>query len=95
VIFNDDEGTTLDKTMPSVINAYFAPTLSSKLTLLSTYDVYDRKGNLIREDCTAENKLPNMAVARGERMQVNLTIAPSYLYQLSDPELDNPSIEID
>lgn len=95
IIFTDEEGTLLSQFTPTMINACFAPQLSNRLTIVTTYDVYDRKGNLIREDCTAENKLPNMAVARGERMQVNLTIAPSYLYQLSDPELDNPSIEID
>lgn len=71
---------------------YFAPTLSNgeKLTLLSTYDVYDRTGTkLIRKGCTATNKVPNLYTSRGERVTVNLTVNPTYIYQLSDADLDN------
>jgi len=95
VIFNDDEGTALDKTMPLVINAYFAPTLSSNLTLVSTYDVYDRKGNLICQNSTATNKLPDLDAYRGQRVQVNLTVNPSYVYVLSEEDLDNPTVKVD
>jgi hypothetical protein len=95
VIFNDDEGTALDKTMPLVINAYFAPTLSSNLTLISTYDVYDRKGNLICQNSTATNKLPDLDAYRGQRVQVNLTVNPSYVYVLSEEDLDNPTVKVD
>ena len=94
VIFNDDEGTALDKTMPLVINAYFAPTLSSNLTLVSTYDVYDRKGNLICQNSTATNKLPDLDAYRGQRVQVNLTVNPSYVYVLSEEDLDNPTVKV-
>lgn len=95
IIFNNDEGTALDKTTPLVINACFAPVLSENLTLVSTYDVYDSKGNLIREDCTATNKLPDLDALRGQRVQVNMIVNPTYLYVLSDPDLDNPSLTID
>lgn len=76
-----------------------APTLSSNLTLVCTYDVYDTNtttehpdGNLIRQNCKAENKLPG--VNRGEWRTVNLTVNPTYLYVLSEPDLDNPSVTI-
>ncbi len=96
VIFNNDEGVALDKTTPMSINACFAPTLSGNLTLVSTYDVYDSKGNLIRQNCTAPpNKIPNLEAARGQRVQVNITVSPSYLYVMSDPDLNNPTIKID
>lgn len=95
MIFNSDEGTALDKTVPLPVNACFAPTLSANLTLVSTYDVYDSKGNLIRQNCTATNKLPNLEANRGQRVQVNLTVTPTYLYVLSDPDLDNPTIKIE
>lgn len=72
----------------------FAPGLSNNLTLISTYDVCDRHGNKIRE-CTATNKLPNLGAVRGESWTINLNVAPTYLYQLSDPDLDNPSIAIE
>jgi hypothetical protein len=95
-IYNSNEGTALPTTTatPLSVNAYFAPELSSNLTLVSTYDVYDRKGNLIRQDCTATNKLPNLEAIRGQRVQLNLTVNPTYLYVLSDPDLDNPTITI-
>ena len=95
LVFNSDTGTALDKDTPVDINACFAPTLSNNLTMITTYDVYDRKGNLIRENSTATNKLPDLAAVRGQKVQVNLTVNPTYLYVLSDPDLDNPTITID
>ncbi len=94
VIFNSDEGIALDKTTPLSINACFAPTLSENLTLVSTYDVYDSKDHLIRQNCTTTNKLPNLEASRGQRVQVNMLVNPTYLYILSDPDLDNPTITI-
>jgi len=94
-IFSSEEGTALNKTTPLIINAYFAPELSSNLTLVSTYDVYDSKGNLIRQDCTATNKLPNLEAIRGQRVLLYMTVNPTYLYVLSDPDLDNPTIKIE
>ena len=95
LVFNSDTGTALDKDTPVDINACFAPTLSNNLTMITTYDVYDRKGNLIRENSTATNKLPDLAAVRGQKVQVNLTVNPTYLYVLSEPDLDNPTITID
>ena len=94
LVFNSDAGTALDKDTPVDINACFAPTLSNNLTIVTTYDVYDRKGNLIRENSTATNKLPDLAAVRGQKVQVNLTVNPTYLYVLSEPDLDNPTIKI-
>lgn len=96
-IYKNDEGTALPTTTvtPLSVNAYFAPELSSNLTLVSTYDVYDSKGNLIRQNCTATNKLPNLDATRGQKVQVNMTVNPTYLYVLSEPDLDNPTIKIE
>ena len=94
VIFSDDKGTTLSQTTATVINACFAPTRSSQLTLVSTYDVYDRYGNLVRANCTATNKIPDLEASRGQRVQLNLSVNPSYLYVLSDPDLDNPTVVV-
>ena len=94
IIFNRDEGVALDKTTLLTINSYFVPTLSDNLTLVSTYDVYDSKGNLIRKDCEAKNKLPDLEAQRGWQVTLNLKVSPTYLYQLSEPDLDNPTITI-
>ena len=93
-IYNSDEGTALDKITPLSINACFAPGLSNNLTLVTTYDVYDSKGNLIRQGCMATNKLPNLNAVRGQRVLLNMTVNPTYLYVLSDPDLDSPTIKI-
>lgn len=94
-IYNSDEGVALDKTTLLTINSYFAPGLSNNLMLVTTYDVYDSKGNLIRQGCTATNKLPNLNAVRGQRVLLNMTVNPTYLYVLSDPDLDNPTIKIE
>ena len=94
VIFSDEDGQALSQTTPTVIDACFAPTLSENLTLITNYDVYDRYGNLVRANCTATNKLPNLEASRGQRVQLNLTVSPTYLYVLSEPDLDNPTIKI-
>ena len=69
------------------------PTLSGDLTLVTTYDVYDKNGNRIGER-TASNKLPNMEAGRGDCVTLTLKVSPTYLYVLSDPDLDNPTITV-
>ena len=91
-IFNDAEGIALDTETPLVINTCFAPDPSNNLTMVTTYDVYDRKGNLIRKNCTATNKVP-LEAARAQQVQLNLTVNPTYLNVLSDPDLDNPTVK--
>ena len=94
-IFNNGEGEALNTLTALEVNAGLAPEplILGNLTLVSTYDVYDSKGNLIRQNCSATNTLPdNLQVNRGERMQLNMTVEPTYLYVLSEPDLDNPTI---
>ena len=88
-IFNNAEGQALSSTTPIAVSACFVPTLSSDLTLFSTYDVYDSKGNLIRANCKATNKIPNLEASRGQRVQLNMKVDPTYLYVMSDKDLDN------
>ena len=71
----------------------FVPTLRDDLTLVTTYDVYDKNGNRIGER-TASNKLPNMEADRGDCVTLTLKVSPTYLYVLSDPDLDNPTITV-
>jgi hypothetical protein len=85
---------------------YFAPTIfdsvDDAMIVKSTYDVYDRKGNLVRSDCTAENKLvfsakfgSDVIIARGLQYQLKMTVNPTYLYMLSEPDLDNPTVSVE
>ena len=84
------------------IRGCFTPAGITSFVLKSTYDVYDRKGNLIRPDQTAENTIDiskvfttSSDITRGKMFTINMTIKPTYLYVLSDPDLDNPTFEID
>ena len=83
------------------------PGSTENFVLRTTYDVYDRnvtaqhpEGNLIRQGCVAENvinrsKIPTFPYLQaGDLFTVNLIIKPTYLHVLSEPDLDNPKIEI-
>ena len=73
----------------------------TNIKLISTYDVYDKKGNLIRQNCTATNtiNISNLfsgqtETLRGRRYTINLTINPTYLYMLSEPDLNDPTVVV-
>lgn len=67
--------------------------------LRTTFDVYDSKGHLTRQDCVAENKVDAEeylgALKRGYMYTLKFTVNPTYLYMLSEYDLDNPTIKLD
>lgn len=58
------------------------------------YDVYDKKGNKLRTCTGVDNKLKVISISHGMEYSVNLTVAPTYLYVLSDDDLNNPTIYV-
>ena len=81
---------------------HFMPSGITTLVLTSIYDVYDTKGNKIREDCSATNTMvlkdlltEQTETQRGKKYTVNMTILPTYLYVLSEPDLDNPTFTLE
>lgn len=66
------------------------------MTLTCTYDVCgtDNAHTVIRENCTVSNKMRVSGMEHGKTNTVTVTIAPTYLYVLTDPDLDNPTIYI-
>ena len=82
------------------------PGSTNNFVLTTTYDVYDTdtsvkpEGNLIRKGCVAENlinpdKVTDFPTLKaGELFTVQLLIKPTFLYVLSEPDLDNPTITI-
>lgn len=72
-------------------------------TLRSTYDVYDKKGNLVRKNCTAENELKDVqtildapvVLERGMYYSINLSVEPTFLYMLSEPDLNDPTVVVE
>ena len=103
-LFDLDPGMLVPENSPGItpvsLLSCFAPSTCHDFVLKTTYDVYDRYGNLIRKGCTAENQLSSSKLdalnllSEGEMFTINLTIIPTYLYVLSDPDLDNPTIKV-
>jgi hypothetical protein len=96
VLFDSSEGVELKTTYSEDINitGYFAPQKATGLEVESVYDVYDNKGVLIRENSHATNKIGSLlgALNRGERKVIKMTVNPTYLYVLSDPDADTPMV---
>ena len=100
-IYKNREGFPLTTEYSSFLG-HFMPQGVSTLILTSLYDVYDTKGNLIRENCKATNTMvlkdlltDQLEAKRGWRYQVNMTINPTYLYVLSEPDLNNPTVIVE
>ena len=102
LIYNNSAGYPLTDEY-SMFLGHFMPKSVSKLILTSVYDVYDRNDkNLIRKDCSATNTMlisklfDGQTVSnRGWKYKVRLTINPTYLYVMSDPDLNNPTVIVE
>ena len=99
-LYNNADGLALS-TDYSEVQGFMAPIGMTEFTLVSQYDVYDTNGNLIRPDQKAENKIKisdlfiaTTSLLRGTRYTLHLTVNPTYLYVLSEPDLDNPTVEV-
>lgn len=87
------ELTTSGVSVGSGINVAVGTGLSENFELVSTYDVYDLKGKKLSER-TATNRLSDVLPVMGQKKEVVLTVEPTYLYQLSDDDLNNPEVTI-
>ena len=101
-VYQSDEGLTLETTSKSFLSHFLPITDVTKVVINSTYDVYDKKGNLVRKDRKATNtiRLSDIiayfpGVQRGWKYAINLTVKPTYLYVLSDPDLNNPTVSVE
>lgn len=76
--------------------ACFCPSNNKKFVLETTYDVYDIHENLIRQGATASNGIAIQTdMSAGQIHYVNITVEPTYIYVLSDPDLDNPTFVVE
>ena len=93
VLFNGEKILTADN---EKFLACFCPSKNKKFLLETTYDVYDTKGNLIRQGATASNSIAIQTdMSAGQIHYVNITVEPTYIYVLSDPDLDNPTFTVE
>ena len=101
-VYQSDDGLKLTTSYQSFLSHFLPITDVTKVVITSTYDVYDRKNNLVRKDCKASNtiRLSDIipyfqGVQRGWKYGINMTVKPTYLYVLSDPDLDNPTVTVE
>ena len=99
--WSSEDGEELKSDVYTECLGHFMPNGITTLILTSVYDVYDRKDNLIRKDCKATNTIVlqelltgQIRAERGKRYTINLIVKPTYLYMLSEPDLDNPTVNI-
>jgi hypothetical protein len=99
--WSSEDGEELKSDVYTECLGHFMPSGITTLILTSVYDVYDRKENLIRKDCKATNTIVlqelltgQITTERGKRYTINLIVKPTYLYMLSEPDLDNPTVKI-
>ena len=91
MLWNDATNPKVLSTEKTSFLGCFAPATNRNYILESTYDIYDRKGNLIRANCTAQNAFTAPSGMKpGQNHTYQITVNPTYLYMLSDPDLDNP-----
>ncbi len=100
-VYTSAEGLALTTTKQQFL-CHFMPQGTITLILTCTYDVYDKQGNMTRKDYTATNTIhldqlvSHFTTAdRGKKYTVNVTVKPSYLYVLSEPDLDVPGMSVE
>lgn len=105
---SDALGVALDPDTPTSFMGCFVPSQNTNFKLRTTYDVYDKNvtpehpyGNLIRYGCIADNAIDLRGIfltttsLRGQMFKLTIRVAPTYLYVLSEPDIDNPTITIE
>jgi hypothetical protein len=95
-----DDGVALVPNTTTNFMGCFVPGQNTNFTLRSTYDVYDTQGNCIRYGCIADNainlkeKFNTVGTLRGQMFKMTIKVVPTYLYVLSEPDMDNPTLTI-
>lgn len=80
--------------------AYCFPSIfaaeGANLSITTTYDVYDRTKNKNLGERTSTNalRITAAAIKPGQKKTVVITVQPTYLYVLSDGDLDNPGTTV-
>lgn len=100
-VFQTDDGLTLTTGYKSFLSHFLPIAGVTKVVINCTYDIYDKKGNLIRQDSKATNtiRLADIipyfpGVQRGWKYGINMTVVPTYLYMLSEPDLEDPRMVV-
>ncbi len=91
----------LSTSVPINFMGSFIPSSTAYFKVRTTYDVYDKKGTLLREGSEAENTIAlrdlfEMSnVERGHMYSITFKVQPTYYYVLSGYDLNTPTMEIE
>ena len=100
-LYDNSDGQELSADTDVSFGFCLAPCSQRWFRLTTNYDVLDTKGTVIRQD-KAENNFDVSALTGNDITNTNpglihtikMTVNPTYLYMLSDPDLDNPTFTI-
>ena len=100
-LFTDTNGQDIKDPLTGMGTACFASSIASNLSVECEYDVYDKPTTGTPNKLahrTAVNSLSNVISAgsllQGQKRTINLNVVPTYLYIMSDADLDNPVITV-
>ena len=95
-LLDDDKEEPMELTTTAKpIRGCFAPGMVQKFKLRTLYDVYDRNGKLVRPNQVSENTLsPTIAMSPGQQFTYEIMVSPTYLYSLSEQDLDSPTFKV-
>ena len=89
------EGKLLTIGYQAFMACFWPGSTNTKFTLETTYDVLDKKNNVVREDQKASNAISlEYGLTAGKVHDVRITVKPTFLYVLSDPDLDDPTFVV-
>ncbi len=74
--------------------SFYCASLLDYIQLSITFDVYDKGGTKLRSQCKTTNRIKVQNLEAGKHYTVTATIKPTYLYQLSEEDLDRPTVVI-
>ena len=107
-VYHSDAGLTLSTDEKSFLTHFLPFAEVTTVVVTCTYDIYDKNvtaehpdGNLIRKNSKATNVIPLAdiityfeGVERGWKYGITMTVIPTYLYMLSEPDLENPRMVV-
>lgn len=91
-LYNNTDGVELSPTVAQSFTGCFAEGLGGDLSIECQYDIYDRVSGALNkiETRTVVNGLKSLLQnqRRGRKKVINMKVDPTYLYQLSDGDVD-------
>ena len=92
-VYLSDDGLQLTTSYQSFLSHFLPISGVTKVVITCVYDVYDKDTSLnpVRLSDII-SYFPG--VQRGWKYGINMTVMPTYLYVLSDPDLDNPTVVV-